>query len=401
MARREYGDGSIYQRQRDGRWCATLEAGWTAKGTRRRVTVTAKTRAEVVKKLRDKKLQVERDGLTASARATVKTWAPTWLTMIERHLAPQAYVSNRSAMSRWIIPTIGHKRFDQLTPADVRAVDEAQRAANLASSSIRRNRSVLNTFLRAALSEGLPVAPRLLEVKTSGKKGRRSATNDREAMTVPEAVAVLEQAAQIPHGSRYVAAFLQGLRQGESLGMTWDEIDLDNHTWRVSWQLQPLKYKQPRDRSSGFRLPDDYEAIQAKGALHLVRPKSDAGWRVHPLVPWMHSALTAWREIAPTSPHGLVWTTPDGEPIYYKRDDADWYALQDAAGVRHPSGRHYTTHEARHTTATLLLEAGVAPEVIIAILGHSTILTSRGYMHVNQAPARAALEKVAERLQPG
>jgi integrase len=115
----------------------------------------------------------------------------------------------------------------------------------------------------------------------------------------------------------------------------------------------------------------------------------------------MHSALTAWRELAPPSPHGLVWTTPDGGPIYYKVDDAEWYALQEAAGVQHPNGRHFTIHEARHTTATLLLEAGVAPEVIIAILGHSSILTSRSYMHVNQAPAREALEKVAERLQLG
>ena len=41
-------------------------------------------------------------------------------------------------------------------------------------------------------------------------------------------------------------------------------------------------------------------------------------------------------------------------------------------------------HEARNTTATLLVEAGVDPKIIKAILGHSSIVTSRGYLHVNQ-----------------
>ena len=43
MARRAYGTGSVTQRKRDGKWVATIDVGWTERGTRRRITVTAAT----------------------------------------------------------------------------------------------------------------------------------------------------------------------------------------------------------------------------------------------------------------------------------------------------------------------------------------------------------------------
>lgn len=396
MTRREYGSGSVYQRA-DGRWMGTLDVGWSAKGTRRRITVSGKTQAEAKRKLRDKRLAIEREGLApTSSRATVKTWADQWLPMQERHLSPNAYAATRSAVTRWIVPTIGHKRLDLLTPGDIRAVSQAQRKADRSTSTAVRTHSVLTGLLKAAMAEGFTVPPRVLLTKKP-----TLAVNDRADIGVDNARAILEHAADLPHGSRWVAAFLQGIRQGEALGLTWPQVDLDAQTITISWQQQALPYRISRDRSSGFRVPDGYEARQLKGALHLVRPKSKAGWRVIPLIDAMAAVLTAWREVCPPSSDELVWPNDDGTPRYYKADDREWYALQDAAGVRHPTGRYFTVHEARHTTATLLLEAHVDHAVVIAILGHSSILTSRGYQHASQSVARAALDDIAARLQLG
>lgn len=402
MARREYGTGGLTQRKRDGMWIGTIEAGWTADGKRRRVTVSSKDKATARRKLRDKKLQIERDGLTdVSARDTVKAWAERWLPIVERTLAPNAYATTASAVQKWIIPTIGHKRFDALNPGDIRALATAQADAGRSSSTQRRTHSVLMSLLRAAVVEGYPVPLRLLEMKAP-----KLSVNDRTNIEVLEALAILREAAALPHGSRWAAAFLQGLRQGEALGLTWDAVDLERGLMTIDWQLQTLQYKVTRDRTSGFRVPEGYEARHLRGAVHLVRPKSGAGYRVIPMVPWMRDTLTAWRDKAPENPHGLVWPNPDGTPRYYKADDAEWYALQAAAGVHHPTRvdkdgnpAPYTGHETRHTTATLLLECGVDPAVVIAIMGHSAILTTRGYQHVNAGPALDGLNRVAERLQ--
>lgn len=249
--------------------------------------------------------------------------------------------------------------------------------------------------VRSWADEWLPIVERLFKTEAPAK-----AVSDRRSMTVPEAVAVLRAATELlPHSSRTAAALLQGMRQGEALGLTWPCVDLEANSLTISWQLQPLPYRIPRDTSSGFRVPDGYEAQQLKGRWHLVRPKSKAGWRVIPLVPWMRTALATWREIAPDSEHGLVWPALDGGPTDPKVDDAEWYGLQGAAEVGHPAGRFYTIHEGRHTTATLLLEARIDPAVIVAILGHSSIVTSQGYMHVDTRQSLDAMTAVAERLQ--
>jgi integrase len=160
-----------------------------------------------------------------------------------------------------------------------------------------------------------------------------------------------------------------------------------------------LPYNVARDRTSGFRIPDGYEARHLEGRWHLVRPKSSAGRRAIPLVPWLADALTKWREVAPPSRHGLVWPAVDGRPADDKDDSEEWKALQCTAGVGHDSGRWYDGHEARHTTATLLIEAGVPNTVIIAIIGHSTIVSTQAYLHASQESARAAMAQVAARLQ--
>jgi hypothetical protein len=52
--RRQYGTGSVIQ-MKDGRWRGSLEAGYTATGGRRRVSVIAATEAECKRRLQAKR----------------------------------------------------------------------------------------------------------------------------------------------------------------------------------------------------------------------------------------------------------------------------------------------------------------------------------------------------------
>lgn len=308
-------------------------------------------------------------------------------------------MADRSAVHRWIIPSLGHIRLDYLTPTDVRAMAARQEDAGLALATMRRTHAVLSKMLTDAVADGYHVGQRARE--TAGP-GQGPAT--RQALSLEQATAILDIASQRPDRSRWIAALVEGLRPAEALGLTWDMVDLNAGTMTLAWQLKALPYRRYRDPDSGFRVPRGFEARHLTGAYHLVRPKTRAGNRVIPIVPQLASALRQWQDQA-YSPHGLVWPHPNGSPCPAEYDRAQWYEIAESAGVEIvlPDGstRRPLLYEARHTAATLMLANGVDETTIKAILGHSTILSTQAYLHSDLTRSRAALTASAHALGLG
>lgn len=394
MPRRMKGEGGITLRA-DGRWMGTAETGWGPDGKRRRRTVYGRTQREVVVKLaKERKAIADHGAAVTTARTTVKTWGEAWLTMHESTVRSASEATDRSAVRLWIIPALGHRRLEALTPADVRTLTTTITAAGRSTTTAHRAHAVLFKMLRDAILEGHRVPPRVLLVK-----GPPLAPHDRDAIPVPDALRILKAASQRPDASRWVAAFLQGLRQGECLGLTWDDVDLAAGQMTIEWQLDALPYL---DRAAGtFRVKPGLRVRHLEGAWHLTEVKTAHGERTLPMVAGMAAYLTRWRQIAPTSPYGLVWPRDDGSPRSDHDDRAQWHAIQDDAGVRHSTGRYYFIHEIRHACATLLRISGASDDIIISILGHSTILASRKYIHMDSPSQLAALEGIADRLGLG
>ncbi len=176
-------------------------------------------------------------------------------------------------------------------------------------------------------------------------------------------------------------ALALGLRQGEALGLAWDDLDLDGGTLTVRRALQR----------------------QLGRGLVLVEPKSRAGHRPISLPPQLIDALRTHRAEQAAErlragnvweDHGLVFAQPNGRPVDPRADHRAWKNLLAAADV--PDAR---LHDARHTAATLLLSQGVPARVAMEIFGHSQIsLTLQTYSHVTAELHRDAADKVGEAL---
>jgi len=396
---REKGTGSVYRNSR-GQYVAALEAGWTERGTRRRITLKGRNEVAVLKRLREMQQQITNTGIpAAAANVTVKRWADDWLESRQRIVRPGTFVADRTAVSKWIVPAIGHKRLDALTPGDVRLVANKQEVASLALPSMQRTHAVLSKLLTDAVAEGYLVPQRVRETPGPG-----NGPSTRQALSISAATKILKVAATRPDSSRWIAALLQGLRPAEALGLTWDMIDFDAATMTLAWQLKALPYLIPSQRNSGFRVPRGFEAQHLHGTYHLVRPKTRAGIRVIPLVPSLVKELRRWREIVPPNACAcpmpdLVWSRADGRPRTPAEDRRQWYDIVTEAdvSVTLPDGskRLPLLYEARHTAATLLLANGVDETTIKALLGHSTVLSTQAYLHADLSRSRAALEASA------
>ena len=329
MKRRTYGTGSLYYDAQRGLWIGQIYDGWTSTGRRRRRRVTSRNKNTAREKLADLKYEVEHGIYQEGGNTTVKKWCSHWLDTRESQVRPSTLSIETAAIDQHVIPLLGTKLIKSLRPSDLTRLGEHIMDQGSSPATALRYQSVFQRALREAEREGLPV-PRAILVAQKQSAGRP----DRQAIPVEDALKIIQAAAGIPDGVRWLLALLQGLRQAEALGLTWDMINFQEGTMRVEWQLQSLPYLDKANPAKGFRVPRGYEMRQLTGAFHLVRTKTLAGERILPLTPWVAGALTAWREQAPENPWGLLFTTASGQPISRHADQRAWKQLQEDAGVK-------------------------------------------------------------------
>lgn len=165
-------------------------------------------------------------------------------------------------------------------------------------------------------------------------------------------------------------AHYAGLRKGELLNLTWDQVDFARGVINV----------RPRAERHADGSPERADAWAPK------RRKS----RIVPLHEMVRDALKglprAIREpyVFITGRHGRRWTESGLNTV--------WYALLSEARID-----DLRFHDTRHTFATRLSQAGVPLQAIQIMLGHSKIATTARYSHLGEAHLKAAMGKLAPR----
>ena len=164
----------------------------------------------------------------------------------------------------------------------------------------------------------------------------------------------------------YVTALGTGLRQGELLGLRWQDVDFERGELAVRHTLQ-------------------------RGTRTLAEPKTERARRTLRLPSRVLTALVAHRArqaIVPLT--GLVFTTDKGTPLdtrnvtrYFQRH------------LRRLGLPHHRFHDLRHAFATLMIESGEDLGTVSRILGHADFATTSDvYAHLTPS----MLDRAAERM---
>jgi len=424
--KRDHGQGGLYQITRkrtlkDGTvreytlWRGVADLGIGPDGKRLQPAVHAKTQREAKRKLDELMDEIRENGTPADKSTTMAQWAPRWLEEIAKpNVDPKTYRNYRTAVTRRIVPLLGRKKVHAITPSDVRALrDYVIETQGLSSSTAREAYIALNGILTAAVTERI-----IRKNPAEGVKAPKAAKSARGAIPGEQVLAILRTAALMPNaaGARWWFKLLGGQRQGEILGATLEDLDLDAGYYQVNWKLEELsrehgctggnaapscgKKRAAFCPDARWELPDGFEKRHLTGAWHLTEPKSQTG-RVVPLIPQLVEAIR--RHLAATAdqpnPHGLIWHMPDGSPITPRDDAEQWRNLLQAAGVitaeqNRPRGTELTGHVARHTAVTVMASLGVDHQLIGEIVGHSSTKVTEIYRHADQVEKAAAAAKL-------
>lgn len=368
--RRGHGEGSIYRRASDGRWCAslTLPDG-------RRKTFYAPTRREVAAKLSAAQRAVAAGQAVSPSAQTLEAFLTGWLEdVVARRLRPNSVALYRHMARAHLIPALGSVKLRDLNAQHVQALLNAKEDAGLAPATIQ----VMHAVLKRALSQAEDWG--LVQVNAAARVTAPPVPDaEPRYLSADEARALLAAVRETRDEALYVVALSLGLRQGEILGLRWVDVDLESRELHVRQQLvRPggrTQFGPPKSARSARTLPLGGDLVAVLHA-HRARQLEERIKRA-----------PVWED------HGLVFPSRVGTPRTPGHLLTSFKQVLRAADL--PA---VTFHSLRHSCATLLVAEGVPMRVVMEILGHANIqITAKVYAHVLDASKRdavAAVERV-------
>ena len=205
----------------DGKWHGRVTVGVRDDGKPDRRHIERKTEAEVIRAVRE--LEKQRDGgkVRKAGRAwTVEKWLTHW---VENIAAPTVrrttMVGYRSSVYNHLIPGVGAHRLDKLNPEHLEKLygrlqlAKDQGGKGLAAATVH----LVHRTVRVALGEAMRRG-HIVENVAKVAKPPRIDEDEIVPFNMEEARRILDAAADVRNGARFVVALTLGLRRGEALG---------------------------------------------------------------------------------------------------------------------------------------------------------------------------------------
>ena len=336
------------------------------------VTAMAKTaqQSKSLAKAKLSKLPQDQSSLPGNPKLKLGEFLIDWLDETHQHqIAYSTYRRYRSLAVHHIIPALGSFEIRKLN---------SQMITNLLVHMKSIGQSVRSQQqARALLAVALDEAQGLNFITINPVRNVRNPQGVGKVLTplkIEEVRRLLKTYQGTFLSARLHIALVCGLRQGEALGLRWQDLDLEAGTLTVSTQIQVIEGE---SRFTRLKTNRSYRTL-------VLTAETIDSLRIHQGLindqKAQHS--NSWNEL------DLVFPDLNGAPRSSHTDYNDWQKALKLCGIP-----HHRLHDARHTAATLLYSQGVGIETISRTLGHSSsAITSRLYVHTSEEPLRHAAE---------
>jgi integrase len=264
---------------------------------------------------------------------------------------------------KWWEEKIGHLQLSDVTPAVLAECRDVLLQEPNAKGNLRQNNTVIrylasmSIVLECCVKEWLWISqnPMRSIKKPKVGKGKTRFFDLEEVRKIKALCAETDSRLLLPI---FILALHSGMRKGEVLSLTWDNIDFKNK----EIHLPITKNGEPRD------VPMTEEVHQVFSDLGNAKQINISGL-VFP---------------SPSNPH---------KPIDIK---STWERVLEKAGIDDA-----TFHTIRHTACSYLAQIGIPPILIARIVGHKDSRTTDRYTHAVKTHTRDAIDKYETLLKAG
>jgi integrase len=227
--------------EKDGRWHGYVTMGTLPNGQHDRRHRSGATQAEVTRKV--KQLERDRDAgaTTASGRTTLASYVTEWIARKERLRSVRPNTIDGYRVDEvHIAAAIGKVRLDRVSVANIEHLWSYLLDRGLTVGHCRRT---LNAAINDAVKRGLVARNPVKAADVVGDQG-----DEVVPYTVAQMTALLQAARGSRNAPRWTVALALGLRQGEVLGLRWNDVVVPaksgtEGTITVRRQLQRVSWK--------------------------------------------------------------------------------------------------------------------------------------------------------------
>lgn len=390
------GEGSVYFRQSDQRWCAavTLPSGRTR-------VVYGDSEKAALKKRRDLLKEIEAGRPVAIGRTPkLGDYLNRWLDVriageVEAgHLDRETAGSYRDVIERHIAPTFLAKvKITELTTDDIRVWQRERLRAKTTRSTpdspltySPRTIGLAQAVLRRALNDAVADERYGLSrnvaalVKTPGGQSVKAPQPAEEELARVFAEMITDKQRAL-----WLTMLALGERRGEALGMRWSLTDLDNASVKLRTQIRRVRgdVDPGTGKRRGRLVEKDLKTEASKAALGMPTALVEVlrAHRAEQLAARL--AARAWAD------PDLMFTTSAGTAIDPRNANRAWEAVCDRAGVS------IRLHDLRHAAASLAFAEGASMKEVQALLRHTReSTTSDIYVEVFESVRRGTTNRM-------
>lgn len=374
---------SKYSKRADGRYYTKVLLGYKEDGKPDYKYLYARTATELDNKLHELKAQLKNGTFVKDETITVGQWAEVWFETYTRCLSHASRVRTESIIRLHIIPIIGGMRLTRVSSAEIQNLINQEFADGKSKSHINKVYMTLHQMFEKAIIDKF-----MYRNPCDGVDMRKYSFSKSEAeyLTEDEISKIVFFSSTNRNGAFLVTLLYTGMRKGEIIALTWDDVDL------VGGSIQINKAVEYINNRPNIKLP-----------------KTNSGIRSIPILVPLKRALEKYRKEYKTiygiEPKGQAPLFPSktGETMsssayarkwkFINKDFAQWQG-------DNTESVHLRAHKFRHSFATILYNAGVDVKTAQQILGHSNIkITLEIYTHLEEKMRVTSTEKLNEYIE--
>ena len=260
--------------------------------------------------------------------------------------------------------TVNRMKISHIRIADVERFISANQAKGMNLNTLGKLIITFNQIMSYAVRHRYIEANPVRDAERPGDKGTEAGIRIR--ILTPEEIRAFLSAAKNPkYKTLFMLAVMSGARQGELLGLKWQDVDWQEKQIHIQRTFNNGKWYKPKNRTSDRKI--------------------DTG-------PAMMLELKKWKLQCPPNELGLMFPSKSGNPIPHSALLRRYFfpALESAGLPR------IRFHDLRHTYASLLIAQGENIKYIQSQMGHaSPTVTLNVYAHL----MKPANQESAQRLE--